>query len=66
MAHISEGKQALKYLKEASANVEKVETKETLKAKSINYWLSSQRFINEFILGTHMSKEVYVYKFGRI
>lgn len=66
LANISEGKQALKYLKEASANVEKVETKDTLKTKSINYWLSSQRFINEFILGTHMSKEVYVYKFGRI
>lgn len=66
LASISQGKEALNYLKEAIQNVEKVETIETLKNKSVNYWLSSQRFIDEFILGTHLSQEVYLHKFGGI
>lgn len=65
LANISEGKEAQNYLKEAIANVKKVETKETLNNKTINYWLSSQRFVEEFILGTHLSKEVYMYKFSK-
>lgn len=62
-AKILEGKEANNYLKDAFLNVEIVETKETLNSKTINYWLSSQRFVNEFILGTHLSQETYCYKF---
>ena len=64
LANIVEEKEGQNYLKEAISNVEKVETKETLKNKTINYWLSSQRFIDEFILGTHLSEAVYIHKFG--
>ncbi|MBQ7926218.1 MAG: hypothetical protein IJ335_07980 [Lachnospiraceae bacterium] len=63
---ILEGKGAEEYLREAMENVEIVETKETLETKSINYWLSSQRFVDEFILGTHLSQEAYQYKFGKL
>jgi len=65
LANISEGEEKQKYLEEAIKNVEKVETKETLNNKTIDYWLSSQRFIDEFILGTHLSEEVYSYKFRK-
>lgn len=64
LANISKGREAENYLKEALINIEQVETKETLKNKTVDYWLSSQRFVNEFILGTHMSQEVYIHKFG--
>lgn len=66
LAKVLQGKDTLKYMNEAMENIEKVETIETLKNKSINYWLSSQRFIDEFILGTHLSQEVYLYKFNSI
>lgn len=66
MSNLLQGKEAIRYLKEANKNVDKVETIETLKSKSINYWLSSQRFIDEFILGTHLTKEVYNNKFSAI
>ena len=66
VAKIFEGKEAEHYLAEALTNVEIVETKETLKTKTIDYWLSSQRFVDEFILGTHLSQEVYLYKFGEM
>lgn len=65
LSAISVGEEERNYLKEAIANVEKIETKETLMSKTIDYWLSSQRFIDEFILGTHLSQEVYIHKFGK-
>ncbi|MBQ7972909.1 MAG: hypothetical protein IJ291_05605 [Lachnospiraceae bacterium] len=61
-----EGKEAENYLKDALTNVKIIETKETLKTKPMDYWLSSQRFVDEFILGTHLTQEVYLYKFGRL
>lgn len=64
LADISEEKEAQRYLAEAIVNVEKVETEETLHNKTIDYWLSSQQFVDEFILGTDISHEVYIHKFG--
>lgn len=66
LANISKGKEAESYLREAFENVVKVETEETLKTKTIDYWLSSQRFIDEFILGTHLPEIVYLRKFDKI
>lgn len=64
LANILKGKEAQSYLKEAMENIEEIESKVTLDHKTVDYWLSSQRFVDEFILGTHLSQEVYMYKFG--
>ncbi len=64
LAKILGAKKAQSYLKEAAINVEKVETEETIHSKTIDYWLSSRWFIEEFILGTDLSQEVYTYKFS--
>lgn len=66
LAEVLGSKEALSYLKEAAINVEKVETEEDIHAKTIDYWLSSQWFIDEFILGTDLSQEVYTYKFSEV
>lgn len=66
LASISVGQEAQSFLKRALKNIEKVETKESLENKNMTYWLSSQRFIDEFILGTHLTHEVYMHKFGEI
>lgn len=62
-AKILDAEEAQDYLKEAAINVKKVETEETINDKSIDYRLSSQSFIAEFILGTELTQEVYNYKF---
>ena len=62
-AKILDAEEAQDYLKEAAINVKRVETEETINDKSIDYRLSSQSFIAEFILGTELTQEVYNYKF---
>lgn len=64
LAKVLGSKEALSYLNEAATKVEKVETEEEIHSKTIDYWLSSQSFIDEFILGTDLSQEVYTYKFS--
>ena len=44
---------------EAKRNVVEVNTYDSLKEKNTDWWLSSQRYINEFILGTHISDSNY-------
>ena len=63
LANILEGKEAQNYLQEAISNIENIETEEALKNKPMDYWLSSQRFVNEFILGAHLTEEVYAHRF---
>lgn len=63
LACISKAKEAQFYLEEAIANVKEVATEESLIDKTIDFWLSSQRFIDEFILGTDISYAVYMHKF---
>ena len=64
LAKVLGSKEALSYLNEAATKVEKVETEEEIYSKTIDYWLSGQSFIDEFILGTDLSQEVYTYKFS--
>lgn len=64
LACISKAKEAQFYLEEAIANVQEVATEESLIDETIDFWLSSQRFIDEFILGTDISYAVYMHKFG--
>lgn len=65
-ANICPREEAHIFLREAKNNVQQIETKETLETKGIEYWLSSRRYVNEFILGTHLSLESYLYKFRGI
>lgn len=62
LAKILGSKEALVYLKEAVVNVDNIETEESIQSKTIGYWLSSQCFIDEFILGTDLSQDAYDYK----
>ncbi|MBD5480412.1 MAG: hypothetical protein HDR14_14190 [Lachnospiraceae bacterium] len=64
MAKVLEAKEAQSYLKEAPVNVKEVASEETINSKTIDYWISGQWFIEEFILGIHLSQEVYNHKFN--
>lgn len=69
LAHVLSGEEAKKYKQEALENVECVFTEEELSHINDEDWLkkrlNSQSYINEFILGTHMTSIVYEAKFGK-
>lgn len=48
--------------KETLCNITKIDNYQSLKQKNEQYWLSSQRFIDEFILGTSVNSVVYKQK----
>jgi hypothetical protein len=60
------GKQADSLYHTALLNIEKIETEDILHSKSVDYWLSSQHYVNEFILGTYIKQETYKEKMGKI
>ena len=70
LAHVLSGEEAKKYKQEALENVECVFTEEELSHINDEDWLkkrlNSQSYINEFILGTHMTSIVYKAKFGKL
>ena len=51
----------MEYRKQAVLNVQKIWTKEARQEKTKEEWLSAQIFVDEFILETHLSQEVYQY-----
>lgn len=63
---ITDEQKEIDYLKIALSNVVCVETEESLEKKSIDYWLSSEKYINEFILGNELSEPVYRHIFQKI
>ncbi len=63
LARILEGEEARKCMIKARENIEKIDTMEEIKNKPIDYWLTSQRYIEEFILGTHILDEYLEYTF---
>lgn len=69
LAHVSSGEEAEKYKQEALKNVVSVFTEKELSnindAEWLNIKLNSQSYINEFILGTHITSIVYEANFGK-
>lgn len=63
LAQIAEKEKYKSYMEEAHRNVQKVETEESLKEKDVEFWLSSQRYIDEYILGTSLPVVVYLHMF---
>lgn len=59
LALISCGQEAIRLLHEAIDNVIIIETEDSLKQKPMDFWLSAQRWIDEFIVGTHRSYVTY-------
>lgn len=66
LAMVSINEEAERYLQEALQNVKNVDEEETINNRTIDYWLSSERFIDEFILGIDLSREVYFHKFRNL
>lgn len=66
LSKISDGKKEIDCLIKALSNVVCVETEEILGKKPIEYWLSSEKYINEFILGNELSEPVYRHMFQKI
>lgn len=65
LALMEEGPRKNDLMLEALHNVSEVITAEQLTAKAMDYWLDIQRWINEFILGTSISEEVFAMRFGQ-
>ena len=59
LAYISQKGEAQRYMKEARENIEEIETAKSINLKSVDYWLSSQRYVDEFILGIKLTESVY-------
>lgn len=61
IAEFLKDREAKKYYREALDNVQKIFSEEDL---PVEYYLEPQSFINEFIVGTHITRERYneIYK----
>jgi hypothetical protein len=59
LANVLKGKAAKELKAEAIKNVSEVLSDSQIAEKDIGYWLSSQRYIDEFILGTSISTRKY-------
>lgn len=59
IAELLTEKEAEKYYAEALNNVQEIFSKEIAAGISLEYSLNPQSFINEFILGTHITKDRY-------
>lgn len=66
LARVSQAKEARQYLEDAHSRVIEVLTEEDLANISLDYRLSSQSFVDEFILGTHMTQQIYTYHFLKL
>ena len=58
LARLLDGKKSRKYMERARANIEKIETIQTINDAPIECWLSSQSYIDEFILGTSIREDM--------
>jgi hypothetical protein len=59
LAHILKGKEAKDLMAEAIQNVSEVLTDKQIAERDVGYFISSQHYIDEFILGTSISAKKY-------